>query len=155
MMRKLLRLWGTFPLWVHTLAALILRPRFRVAVAALIFDAQGRVLLFKHTYRKFAWGIPVGGLEFGEQPEEGVIREFYEESGMTIQIERLLFADSSRSFRHVTLMYLCRIVAGEFRESDEVSEMRYFDVNNLPPMIFDEKDLIWDVHRTLFNHELA
>ena len=98
MMKALMRIWGMFPLWVHTLAAIILRPRFRVGVAALVFDEQGRVLLFKHTYRKFAWGIPVGGLEYGEQPEEGVIREFYEESGLTIKAERLLFADSSKLF---------------------------------------------------------
>jgi ADP-ribose pyrophosphatase YjhB (NUDIX family) len=143
MMRKLLRIWGKFPVWVHMLAARILRPRFQVAVGALIFDAQGRVLLFKHTYRKFAWGIPVGGLEFGEQPEEGVMREFFEESGITIQVERLLFADS--------LMFLCRIAGGEFRESDEVSEMSYFDVNDLPPMIFDEKDLIRSVHQNLWS----
>ncbi|HRQ33214.1 MAG TPA: NUDIX domain-containing protein, partial [Anaerolineales bacterium] len=109
------------------------------------------VLLFKHTYRKFAWGIPVGGLEYGEQPEDGVIREFYEESGLTINVERLLFADSSKQFRHVTLMYLCKIVGGEFRESYEVSEMKYFDVGDLPRMIFDEKDLIRTVHRTIWS----
>lgn len=150
-MRTLLRIWGKFPVWVHTLAGRLLRPRFRVAVAALVFDKQRRVLLFKHTYRKFAWGIPVGGLEFGEQPEEGVIREVYEESGLTIAVDRLLFADSSKLFHHVTLVYLCRIVEGEFRESDEVSEMNYFDVNDLPPMLFDEKDLIQGVHARLWS----
>ncbi|MEB2332859.1 MAG: NUDIX domain-containing protein [Anaerolineaceae bacterium] len=155
MMKTLMRIWGMFPLWVHTLAAKLLRPRFRVGVAALVFDEQGRVLLFKHTYRKFAWGIPVGGLEYGEQPEEGVIREFFEESGLTINVERLLFADSSKLFRHVTLMYLCKIIGGEFRESYEVSEMKYFDVNDLPRMLFDEKDLIRSVHKDLFKHELA
>lgn len=136
---------------MHTLAARVLRPRFRVAVAALVFDEQGRILLFKHTYRKLAWGIPVGGLEFGEQPEQGVIREVYEESGLTISVEKLLFADSSKLFRHVTLIYLCRVAGGEFRESPEVSEMKYFDVNDLPPMIFDEKDLIRSVHRNIWS----
>lgn len=150
-MKTLLRIWGKFPLWAHTLAARILRPRFRVAVAALVFNEQGQILLFKHTYRKLAWGIPVGGLEFGEQPEEGVIREFYEESGITIKPVRLLFADSSRLFRHVTLIYLCKVVSGEFRESYEVSEMKYFDVSDLPRMIFDEKDLIRSVHRNLWS----
>jgi ADP-ribose pyrophosphatase YjhB (NUDIX family) len=139
------------PMWVHVLAARILRPRFRVAVAALVFNEQGHILLFKHTYRKLAWGIPVGGLEYGEQPEQGVIREFFEESGITIQVERLLFADSSKLFRHVTLIYLCKIVSGEFRESYEVSEMKYFDVDDLPRMIFDEKDLIRGVHQTLWS----
>lgn len=138
-------------MWVHVLAARILRPRFRVAVAALVFNEQGHILLFKHTYRKLAWGIPVGGLEYGEQPEQGVIREFFEESGITIQVERLLFADSSKLFRHITLIYLCKIVSGEFRESYEVSEMKYFDVHDLPRMIFDEKDLIRGVHQTLWS----
>jgi len=150
-MRTLLRVWGKFPLWVHMLAARLLRPRFRVAVAALVFDEQKRILLFKHTYRKLAWGIPVGGLEFGEQPEQGVIREFMEESGITIEVERLLMADSSKYDHHISLVYLCRIVRGEFRESDEVCEMQYFDVNNLPPMLFDEKDLIRDVHARLWS----
>jgi hypothetical protein len=39
-----LRLWRTLPIWVHFLAAKLVRPRFRAAVAALIFDEQGRVL---------------------------------------------------------------------------------------------------------------
>lgn len=150
-MKTLLHIWGKFPLWVHTLAARIVHPRFRVAVAALVFNEQGQILLFKHTYRKLAWGIPVGGLEYGEQPEQGVIREFFEESGITIQVERLLFADSSKLFRHVTLIYLCKVDSGVFRESYEVSEMKYFDVNDLPPMIFDEKDLIRSVHKTLWS----
>lgn len=155
MIRLLLRIWGKFPIWVHRLAARILRPRFQMAVAALVFDEQGRVLLFKHTYRKFPWGIPVGGLEYGEQPERAVAREFLEESGIVIQPERLLLADSSRWYPHVTLIYQCKIMSGEFRESHEVSEMKYFDVTALPAMIFDEKDLIRSFHKALFEHELA
>jgi ADP-ribose pyrophosphatase YjhB (NUDIX family) len=122
-----------------------------VAVAALVFDEQTRILLFKHTYRKLAWGIPVGGLEYGEQPEQGVIREFYEESGMTIEVEKLLFADSSKYDHHVSLIYLCRHVRGEFRDSYEVSEVNYFPVDDLPPMLFDEKDLIKAVHARLWS----
>ena len=150
MIRTLLRIWGTFPQWVHLLAARLLRPKFRVAVAALVFDEQGRILLFKHTYRKLAWGIPVGGLEYGEQPEQGVIREFFEESGMTIEVERLLLADGSILDHHVSLVYLCKLVRGEFRESYEVSESKYFHVDDLPHMLFDEKDLIRSVHKTLY-----
>ena len=132
------------------LTARIVRPKFLVAVAALVFDEQGRILLFKHTYRKLAWGIPAGGLEYGEQPKEAVIREFFEETGMTIEVQRLLLADSSRHFKHVSLVYLCKISAGEFKESHEISEIQYFDVDNLPPMLFDEKVLLRSVHKDLF-----
>lgn len=137
-------------MWAHVLAARIVRPRFRVGVVALVFDVEGKILLFKHTYRKLAWGIPVGGLEYNEQPEQGVAREFYEESGIAIEAERLLLADSSKYDRHISLIYLCKIVSGEFRESYEVSEMKYFEVNDLPQMLFDEKDLIRKVYQELY-----
>ena len=150
MMKTLMRIWRIFPMWAHVLAARIVRPRFRVGVVALVFDVEGKILLFKHTYRKLAWGIPVGGLEYNEQPEQGVAREFYEESGITIEAERLLLADSSKYDRHISLIYLCKIVSGEFRESYEVSEMKYFEVNDLPQMLFDEKDLIRKVYQELY-----
>lgn len=149
MIRFLLRFWQKFPLWMHILAARIVRPRFRVAVAAMIFDNECRILLFKHTYRKFEWGIPAGSLEYGEQPEKAIIREILEETGMQIYIQKLLTADSSKDDHHVSLIYLCRIVDGVFRESNEISEVKYFDVNDLPPMLFTEKDLIKQVSERL------
>lgn len=127
---------------MHILAARIVRPRFRVAVAAIMFDESGRILLFKHTYRKFEWGIPAGSLEYHERPEDAIVREMLEETGMKVQVERLLLAESSKDDHHVSLIYQCRIVDGVFRESDEISEVKYFDVNDLPPMLFAEKELI-------------
>jgi ADP-ribose pyrophosphatase YjhB (NUDIX family) len=121
-----------------------------MAVSAMVFDDQKRILLFRHTYRKLEWGIPTGGLEYWEQPHDAVVREFHEETGLTIAVRRLLLADSSQYDQHVSLVYLCDIVGGEFQASDEVCEMRYYDVNHLPPMLFDEKDLIRSIHRTLF-----
>lgn len=150
-MRKfLLSVWRILPQWAHILASRILRPRFRMAVSAVVFDEQQRILLFRHTYRKLEWGLPTGGLEYWEQPEAAVVREFFEETGLTIAVRRLLLADSSRYDRHVSLVYLCEIVSGEFQASDEVCEMQYFDVQQLPPMLFDEKDLIRELHRELF-----
>jgi ADP-ribose pyrophosphatase YjhB (NUDIX family) len=141
-MKILLRIWRTLPIWVHFLAAKLVRPKFRAAVAALIFDEQGRVLLFKHTYRKFQWGIPAGGLEHHEQPADAILREFLEETGMQIKIEKLLTAISAKEDHHITVVYLCKIVSGEFRESLEICEMKYFNVNDLPQMLFAEKELI-------------
>ncbi len=112
MMRFLLRTWRYFPQWTHVLAAVVLRPRYRVAVSALVFDEQQRILLFKHTYRKLEWGLPAGALEYGEQPVDGILREFYEETGMTIAVDRLLLADSSPHMRHVSLVYLCKVISG-------------------------------------------
>ena len=113
-----------------------------VVLAAMVFDEQGRILLFKHTYRKFEWGIPAGGLEYNEQPDKAIVREFFEETGMQIKVEKLLLAESSKEDRNISLIYLCKIVNGTFKESSEISEMKYFDVNELPQMLFAEKNLI-------------
>ena len=143
MMSVLLKFWRILPMWVHVLASKLARPKFRAAVAAIIFDEQGRILLFKHTHRKFEWGIPAGGLEHHEQPADAIVREFFEETGMQIQIEQLLTAVSAREDHHISMIYLCKIVSGEFKESHEISEMKYFESNHLPDkMLTSEKELI-------------
>jgi 8-oxo-dGTP diphosphatase len=143
MTKILMRFWRTLPIWVHFLAARLVRPRFRAAVAAIIFNEQGQILLFKHTYRKFEWGLPAGGLEHREQPRDAIQREFFEETGMEIKVERLLTAISAREDHHISMIYLCTIVSGEFSESHEISEMKYFSVHDLPArMLTAEKELI-------------
>lgn len=142
MTKTLLRIWRTLPMWIHILAMRVYRAKFRAAVAAMIFDEQGRILLFKHTYRKFEWGIPAGGLEYNEQPADAIVREFFEETGMKLQVERMLLAESSKEDRNISLIYLCKIAGGTFKESHEISEMKYFEVDDLPRMLFAEKNLI-------------
>lgn len=142
MLKPLLRLWRLLPMWVHVLATRLTQPKFNAGVSALVFDEQGRVLLFKHTYRKFEWGIPGGGLEYKEQPTDAMVREFHEETGMKIEIEKLLRVSSAREFPHLGIVYLCKITGGEFKPSHEISEMKYFDPDDLPVMLFAEKDLI-------------
>ena len=111
MIKTLLRLWRVLPMWIHVLAMRMYRPKFRAAVAAMVFDEQGRILLFKHTYRKIEWGIPAGGLEYNEQPESAIVREFLEETGMQIKVEKLLLAESSKEDRNISLIYLCTILS--------------------------------------------
>ena len=85
-------------------------------------------------------------MEYREQPIEAVVREFHEETGMQIEAIRLLKVTSARELPHLGITYLCKITGGEFNPSHEISEMKYFDVNDLPIMLFAEKDLIrWAV----------
>lgn len=53
---------------------------YRVAVKALIKDANGRILLVKEKSDK--WDLPGGGIDHGEEPEEGIKRELLEELGV-------------------------------------------------------------------------
>jgi len=142
-MKYLLNVWREFPFDLQVFITGIVRPRYRVAVAAIIFDDQGRILLCKHTYRKFhPWGLPGGGLEYRERPEDGVRREVWEETGLEVQVEKLLYAESAPNNQHISLIYLCKIVDGVFQPNYEISQTEFFSMDGLPKLLPTEQALI-------------
>ncbi|GIJ08103.1 hypothetical protein Van01_13170 [Micromonospora andamanensis] len=64
----------------------------RVAAGALFFDAAGRVLLVKPSYKDH-WDIPGGYVEPGESPRSACLREVEEELGLTVRIGSMLVVD--------------------------------------------------------------
>jgi 8-oxo-dGTP pyrophosphatase MutT (NUDIX family) len=52
-----------------------------LGAAALVLDAEGRVLLVRHSYNP-GWRLPGGGVGRGEPPAEAVLRELAEEVGL-------------------------------------------------------------------------
>ena len=40
------------------------------------------------------WTLPGGGLDFGEDPEDAVVREFKEETGLVVKVDRLVAVNS-------------------------------------------------------------
>jgi len=55
---------------------------FRGNVGAVIIDEVGKVLAFERDDQSGAWQFPQGGLEAGEEPNEAVYREIWEETGI-------------------------------------------------------------------------
>lgn len=69
-----------------------MRTRQRLAAYALVIDGAGRVLLARHPdSRRDAgrWLLPGGGVEYGEHPEQAVIREVREETGLCVRVGAL------------------------------------------------------------------
>jgi 8-oxo-dGTP diphosphatase len=141
--RFLLWVWKWMPDWMQRLAGALLRPRYQVAVGAVIFNEQGRLLLCEHTYRRrFPWGLPGGDIQFGEDPVDAVRRELFEETGLSVQGTRLLLAENSQKGRQVRFIYLCSGVHGAFVASDEVAHIEYFDPGQLPDLAPDHQATI-------------
>ena len=136
MKKWLFRIWRILPYWLQELAGIIVRPRYQVAVGALIFNEGGQLLLCEHSYRRVnPWGLPGGDLKFGEDPVEGIKRELYEETGLRVHNPRLILVENSSQQRHVTLIYHCYTPTGEFIPNDEVIRMQYFDLDTLPEFV--------------------
>lgn len=143
-----------FPGRLQNFASRIIRPLFQVFAAAVILDQDKHIFLVKTTYQRVhPWGLPGGGLEYGEHPEKAVVREVWEETGLNVGIERLLLVDAWRPDR-VGLFYLCRITDGIFCPSDEVSEFDYFSMDDLPDVGLIDAKIIKKLHK-MVQHELA
>jgi len=128
----LLRIWRMFPVWGQVVLSRFIRPLFQVFAAAVIFNDKGHILLVKTTYNRIhPWGVPGGSLEYGEAPEDAVVREVWEETSLRVKIERFLFVKTWTPDR-VGMYYICHIEDGEFKPSDEVSEIGYFPLDDLP-----------------------
>ncbi len=105
--------------------------------AAVIRD--GKILLVQER-TDGRWSMPGGWADVGEFPSAVAAREAWEESGFTVRVDRLAgIFDANHveplGFYHAyKLIFLCTVVAGEARPSNETLAVDFFDLEHLPPL---------------------
>jgi 8-oxo-dGTP diphosphatase len=108
---------------------------------------DGSVLL-SHWTEGGLWTLPGGGLDPGETPADGAVREIREETGYDAELVRILGADAqlvpaerrlhgSTDLHAVQIVYEARIVGGELAHetdgsSDEARWVALTDLGSLP-----------------------
>lgn len=114
----------------------------KVAVAVLVTDPQGRVLLVRRAVEPQLgrWTLPAGFLDAGEDPREAAARECREETGLEVDIGPLvdvLYGREHPSGADLLLVYRGRLRGGVLRAGDDASEARFFAPDEpLPPLAF-------------------
>ena len=108
-----------------------MKPTFTIGVFAIIHDGDRRVLLC-HRRDHDLWNLPGGVLEHGEAPWDGVIREVREETGLDVEVSRLLGVYSKPEVDDLVFSFLCRRVGGDIAPSDEADRIEFFRADGLP-----------------------
>ena len=106
-----------------------------LGVRGIAVDADGRVLLVKHTYLE-GWWLPGGGVDRGETLIQAVTREMREETGMTAKsTPRLLSIHSNEKFfpgDHVAIFLIEAFEMGPRNSQGEIAEIGWFNPDDLP-----------------------
>ncbi|MBI5092406.1 MAG: NUDIX domain-containing protein [Candidatus Hydrogenedentes bacterium] len=111
---------------------------FVLSVKALVRDAEGRYLALRRAPGSNAnagkWDFPGGKLDEGEGLEAGLLREVFEETGLTVSLVRVVGAAQSDAPKRIVayLLIEARVESGEVRLSDEHDEFAWTPREELP-----------------------
>jgi ADP-ribose pyrophosphatase YjhB (NUDIX family) len=118
-----------------------------LAVIVAVIDDR-RILLTKREDFE-VWCLPGGGVEEGESLAEGAIREAKEETGLDVELTRLVgvYSRMGAGMQDVhAVLYAAKSVGGELRtQPNETIEVAYFPFDQLPDeLLFGHKRRIDD-----------
>ncbi|VAW30907.1 hypothetical protein MNBD_CHLOROFLEXI01-1736 [hydrothermal vent metagenome] len=124
--------------------------RIAVGCSAAVFDEdRQRILLIKRVDNRL-WAVPGGYMEAGESLTEACVREVLEETGLCVEVKRLItvYTDPNRLIEYpdgkrlqlVVLHFEAKPLSGKLRVSNESSEVKFFsraEIQNLKMGSFD------------------
>lgn len=117
-----------------------------LGVLAVVFK-HDRVLL-THRTDVPVWILPGGGVEPCESVEQAAVRETHEETGLEIEVVRLVGIYSRPNWRNGgdhQIVVQARVIAGEIATSEETNQVEYFHLDNLPvDLVPWNRVYIWD-----------
>ena len=131
--RVLSSIWRALPGPVRRSIVRATEPHFTVAMAAVVRDEEGRILLLEHVFRPGSgWGLPGGFLAKRERLEDGIRRELREEVGLELDGLELAFARALVFTNQVEIVYRAT-ARGEPRPRGlEISGFAWFAPDALP-----------------------
>ncbi len=108
--------------------------------ALIITGNDDRILLVKRAVEpsKGLWDLPGGFVNVEETVEESVIREAREELGVEVGDLEYLFSGYGRytykslNYYTIGLVFTAKITSGKLGPQDDVAELKYFAVSQIP-----------------------
>lgn len=110
--------------------------RFAVAVAGVLLDSSGRVLLIREKHGALQYGLPGGLVPDYENPEEALVREIVIQTDISAAIDHVVGvryrAGDPQSL--MLLVYRCRFIKGAARVTGhgDIGEVGWFKTRDLP-----------------------
>ena len=117
-----------------------------------IFNEKGEVLLQRRGDSN-TWGFPGGAVEIGETPRQAAVREVKEETGLDVEVEKLLgvYTDLDMVYpngdqaQSIIIAYQLKVLRGElYCDQVETLELKYFSKEDRPELFAGSHDALWN-----------
>ena len=93
------------------------------------------------------WALPGGFVEVGETVRQAAVREAAEETGLAVEVSRLVgvYSDPERDPRghNVSVAFLARVLSGQMQAASDAAEVEDLDPNSVE-LAFDHERIISD-----------
>ena len=142
LMRAVAAVFNRFPVRWQRRFMTAAHQKFLVGVVGIGVDAEGRVLLARHTFGSPRWRLLGGFIGRAERLEEALRREIEEETGLQVEVGPLFEAEAGYRWARIELVYPYRVTGGMDRLSGEIAELRWFSPDSLPDMRADQRGLV-------------
>lgn len=115
----------------------------RATVTALIRKDDKLLMALRPEDPFKGWWDLIGGyMNENETPEEALRREIKEELGVDCDLKLLNFFPGYASWQGaeypiLSIAYLAELKSEDFKKSDEIEDLKWFPVTELPPIAFD------------------
>lgn len=80
------------------------------------------------------WELPGGGIDYGETPQEGLLREIKEECGLEIEIIKLVAVNTYfiKDIQRIEITFLCKAMnPAEIKLSHEHSDYKWLKITEV------------------------
>ena len=115
----------------------------------VVIPSEKGVVLVRRGSEPFEgqWVLPGGFVEVGETVKEAAVREAAEETGLAVEVSRLVgvYSDPDRDPRghNVSVAFLARVLSGQMKASSDASEVDALDPATVE-LAFDHRRIIDD-----------
>ena len=110
----------------------------KVAVGCII-ALDGKLIFTRRTIEpgRGRWTFPSGYVDLGEDVAMAAVREAKEETGMDVQLDRLVGVYGNPEQSVVFVVYAGSVLRGELSAGDEADAIGLFSENELPELAFE------------------